>query len=195
MDHGRIAPPLLILLLLLVTAGCSPDVTVSLEGTPSVSASAVATGIAPLLGLRVAAGPTVAAGWTTCTTSGGSHAIRAASTPRAARPTVIVTSLPVAVDQPDAPCTRVFGAAPPGTNTVLVSDREVRGRCSSMPHADAVVAVAAHELGHLLELTEPGEGIDCDARGCHCTDDTCLMNDDRGGCPQPDEALCARCRR
>ena len=63
-----------------------------------------------------------------------------------------------------------------------------------MPHAEAVAAVVAHEVGHAMELTSPGPGVVCGPRGCHCLDPSCVMNDGHGGCPQPGKALCARCR-
>ncbi len=188
----------LIALLALIGSGCppAPDATVVVLGTPTVSAADVAERVEALLGRTVVAGPPLVSTWETCAARGGSRALRAAAAPpRTGGTTIVITDQPVAVDQSGAPCTRVFGAAPTDRGIVIVSDRELRGRCSSMPHVDAVAAVAVHELGHALGLTVAGDGVTCDGRGCHCDGERCLMNDDRGGCPQPGEALCSRCAR
>jgi len=192
--HRRAAPPALILLALLF--GCrpasGPDVVV--HGAPTVSGTALAQAAGALVGAPVTVSAMAERAWATCTPPGGGTALKAEDGPRFDRPTVVLTASALAVDQPGAPCTRVFGAAPPGTNAVLISDREVRGRCSSMPHADAIAAVIAHELGHARGIPPPGDGTTCTGRGCHCDDASCLMNDGHGGCPQPGEQLCARCR-
>ncbi len=188
----------LLTLIALLGTGCqpAPDATVVLLGAPTVSAADVAERVGVLLGRTVVAGVPLDAAWETCAAKGGSRPLRAAAAPaRTGGTTIVITDQPVAVDQAGAPCTRVFGAAPSGRGIVVVSDRELRGRCSSMPHVDAVSAVAAHELGHALELTVAGDDVTCDGRGCHCDEERCLMNDDRGGCPQPGEALCSRCAR
>ncbi len=193
-----IRPFALFALVALLGSGCqpAPDATVVLLGAPTVRAADVAERVGVLLGRNLVAGPPLASTWETCEAKGGSRALQAAAAPRrTSGTTIVITDQPVAVNQSGTPCVRVFGAAPPGTGIVLVSDRELRGRCSSMPHVDAVSAVAAHELGHALDLTVAGADVTCDGRGCHCDDERCLMNDDRGGCPKPGEALCSRCGR
>lgn|GEM_PF-5846912 len=192
---------LLVLSLLLLAAGCSgPDVQVSTLGTTSASfIQATPSLLADLLDVSAEVGPVLDdSAWPRCTTKNGSHAllahrdaVRKALAPSEVDHRVLVTDMPIAIDRPGAPCTRVFGAAPPDTGVVLVSARELRGRCSSMSVADAVARVAAHELGHALDLV-PAEAR-CDARGCHCTDRACLMSDERGGCPQLNVTLCPRC--
>ncbi len=140
--------------------------------------------------------------WPRCITARGNHAllahpdsVRKALAPSSRPYRVLVTDMLVAVDRPGQPCARVFGAAPPDSGAVIVSARELRGRCSSMSVPELVGRVAAHELGHAMGLT-PGasDGMRCDARGCHCEDANCLLADERGGCPQPGATLCTDCK-
>ncbi|MCO4773643.1 MAG: hypothetical protein KDA24_26660 [Deltaproteobacteria bacterium] len=190
---------------LFALVGCEgdPEVEVATLGTAPSSVLAATPGIlSDLLDVDpVTMGAVDDSAWPRCMTKNGSHAllahpdaVRKALAPSDRGPRVLVTDLLVAIDRPGAPCSRVFGAAPPNSGVVLVSARELRNRCSSLPVAELVGRVAAHELGHALGLTLPGEGMRCDGRGCHCEDPDCLLADERGGCPQADAALCTRCR-
>lgn len=187
---------------------------VGCQGDPEVEVAVLGSGTADLtaatpslLGQLLNVDPVLVealddGAWPRCTTAGGSHALLAhpdsvrkalAPSPRPHR--VLVTDMLVAVDRPGEPCARVFGAAPPDSGVVLVSARELRGRCSSMSVPELVGRVAAHELGHAMGLTPRGsDGMRCDARGCHCEDADCLLADERGGCPQPGAALCTDCK-
>ncbi len=183
--------------------GCSggPDVEVAVLGVASEDVLASTPGVLDdLLDLDAEIGaPLDDSAWPRCVTASGSHAllahpdaVRKALAPSSRSHRVLVTELPIAVDRPGASCSRVFGAAPPGSGVVLVSARELRSHCSSMPVPELVARVAAHELGHVLQLPDAAAQR-CDSRGCHCTDPDCLMADERGGCPQPGVQLCTRC--
>jgi hypothetical protein len=190
-------------LLTVLLVGCSsPHVEVSVLGGGATSlVRKTPTTLDEFLNVAAEFGPAVDdSAWPRCTTANGSHALRAhpdavrkALAPSQRGHRVLVTEMPIAIDRPGAPCTRVFGAAPPGSGVVLVSARELRQRCSSMPVDELVARVAAHELGHVMEVTRESPGVNCDRRGCHCATPNCLMADGRGGCPQPDIVLCARC--
>lgn len=194
---------LVTLLVTLFVAACSsPDVEVAVLGTGTEAlVRATPATLNDLLDVSAELGPAVDdSAWPRCTTANGSpallahpDAVRKALAPTHRTHRVLVTEMPVAIDRPGAPCTRVFGAAPPRSGVVLVSARELRQRCSSMPVDELVARVAAHELGHLMEITQDEPGVTCDRRGCHCEDPSCLMADERGGCPQPGVQLCASC--
>lgn len=192
----------ILLLCAIGVGGCQdePEVEVAMLGEGAALTAATPAVLDDLLGVAAEEGESVDDGaWPRCTTRDGSHALLAHpdAVKKGVAPSdlayrVLVTDNLVAVDRPGAPCTRVLGAAPPDAGVVLVSARELRNRCSSAPLAELVARVAAHELGHAMGVAS-GDGLRCDERGCHCPDPDCLMADERGGCPDVDAELCARC--